>query len=424
MTPQAPLQLAIIGSGPSGCYLAGALSRALPEARITIFDRLVSPYGLIRYGVAADHQHTKVITRQFERLFQTGAVRFAGNIDIGRDLPLETIMEHFDATVLATGLANDLRLTIPGSTLPGVLGAGQLTRVLNAHPGEHPELPHLGTDVVVVGAGNVALDVLRFLVKAADDYSGSDIADHALEPYLAAPAERVTLISRSGAAQSKGDPQMIKELQSLPRGRYFTAEPLTEAENGDRTEFARVAALHELTGADRQSVSGPDVTLHFDTTPMRITGETTVTGIECVRGDEVILIPATSIITAVGFGATADDHVAAHGFTALTEPGRLAPGLYRTGWAKRGPRGAIPENRACAKQVAEEIIADLTAGLITPSAEKQGLDALPATVTAHSVDYAEWLRLEEHERALASEHRVRTKLPHHDRMIAVAKDHP
>lgn len=415
-------QIAIIGSGPSGCYLAASLLRTLPQARITIFDRLVSPYGLIRYGVAADHQHTKAITRQFERLFHDGTVRFAGNVDIGRDVPLDTITQQFDVTVLATGLASDLRLGVPGSDLPGVFGAGSLTRVLNSHPGEAPELPELGSDVVVIGAGNVALDALRFLVKGAGDYQGSDIAEHALTRYLEAPAERVTLISRSGAAESKGDPQMLKEFVALPRARYSTPDALDVGDGGDRAAAARVAAIADLTGADREAMPGPDVCLRFGVTPLRVLGDDRVTGLECAQGDEVFVIPATSIITAIGFGATDGEFVAAHAYTALTEPGRLAPGLYRTGWAKRGPRGAIPENRACAKQVADEIVADLGSGTITVDAAKLGFAALPDAVAAHAVSYEEWLVLEAHEREIAPEHRVRTKLHRHDRMTAIAKE--
>ncbi|MFC7764951.1 FAD-dependent oxidoreductase [Leucobacter soli] len=175
-----------------------------------------SPYGLIRYGVAADHQSTKTITRQFDRLFADPAVRFAGDIEVGRDLGLDELCAAFDVVVLATGLSDDARIGIPGEDLPGIYGSGTITRVLNSHPGERPFLPALGDDVVIIGGGNVAIDLLRFLVKDRSGYIDSDIADHALDAYLSAPAERVTLLNRSAPAAAKSDPQMLKELAALP----------------------------------------------------------------------------------------------------------------------------------------------------------------------------------------------------------------
>lgn len=246
MSSPANLHIAIIGAGPSGCYLAQALSRGLPESSITIFDRLASPFGLIRYGVAADHQHTKAITRQFERLFTSGAAHFAGDIEIGRDLTLADLQEHFDAVILASGLTIDRQLDIPGADLPGVHGAGEITRALNSHPESAELQPDFGTDVVIIGAGNVALDILRFLVKDATGYDASDINDTYLSAYLSSPAHRVTLASRSRAADSKGDPQMIKELGALPRARYSSTTATAADPTADRTAVARSAAFADL----------------------------------------------------------------------------------------------------------------------------------------------------------------------------------
>lgn len=418
-------KIAVVGSGPSGCYLAQALLRSTPGCELAVFDRLVSPFGLVRYGVAADHQHTKAITRQFDRLFQTGSVRFAGDIEIGRDLSLDDLREHFDAVVLATGLSADRGLELPGGDLPGVVGAGVLTRVLNTHPDEAERLPELGSDVVVVGAGNVALDVLRFLVKGADDYAQSDVADPALEAYLADPAERVTLVSRSGAAESKGDPQMLRELAQLPRATY-TASGAIEAEPGaelDRAAQGRVAAIAEMISADRPAHPGPEVSLRFGWTPVRVLGADRVEGLELARGDELAVVPATAVITAIGFASTGGDELARliSDLEATPETGRVETGLYRAGWAQRGPRGAIPENRSYAKLVADEIAADLADGSLPVTAERRGFSGLPQAVRERAVGYEQWLALDAHERELAPEGRVRRKLPDHDRMAAVAR---
>lgn len=422
MTHPTQPQVAIVGSGPSGCYLAQSLLRAIPEAHITIFDRLASPFGLIRYGVAADHQHTKAITRQFDRLFQTPGVRFAGNLVIGEDLSLAELRAHFDAVVLATGLAADRGLAIPGSDLAGVYGAGTITRVLNSHPSERAQLPALGSDVVVIGAGNVALDILRFLVKDVADYADSDIADAALSGYLADPAQRVTLVSRSGPADSKGDPQMLKELAALARARYHTPESLEPSPSAtlDRTQSARLAALTDLVSVDRAAHPGPAVELRFGLTPLRVVGDEHVTAVEFTDGVDVMTVPATSVISAIGFtaaGAGEIEPLVAEG----SETGRIAEGLYRTGWAKRGPRGAIPENRACAKAVSDEIVADLTSGALTVSEATLGFEGLPDTVRAQAVSYDQWLALDARERELAAPARVRRKFTDHDRMVAIAR---
>ena len=424
MTGSPAPQIAIVGSGPSGCYLAQALLRSIPEARITVIDRLASPFGLIRYGVAADHQHTKAITRQFERLFQSAQVRFAGNLELGRDVGLDELRSHFDAVVLATGLSADRGLGLPGGTLPGVVGAGTITRALNAHPDEPTTLPELGSDVVLIGAGNVALDLLRFLVKDRGHYDASDIADSALERYLDAPAARVTVVSRSDAAHAKGDPQMLRELAALPRASYTTPDELgapggsnADAELG-RTETQRLAALAELTSPGRPASPGPSVTLRFGALPVRIIGTDRVEAVEFAAGDEIFVVPASSVITAVGF--TASGHLADL-LADRADVGAIEPGLYRTGWAKRGPSGGIPENRACAKSVAEEIVADLASGHLTVSVARLGFEGLPSGTRSMSVDYPQWLRLEQHERDLAPAGRIRRKISDHDQMVAIAR---
>lgn len=424
--PSSP-KIAIVGSGPSGCYLAQALLRAVPTCEITIIDRLASPFGLIRYGVAADHQHTKTITRQFERLFESPSVRFAGNIEVGRDVGLRELRDNYDAVVLATGLPADQELPLPGSDLPGVHGAGTLTRLLNSHPddaglAEGTVFPDLGSDVVLVGAGNVALDVLRFLVKDRAGYLASDVADPALERYLTAPAERVTLTSRSAAAFSKGDPQMLKELAALERASYRSPDELqpNEGVDLDRTESHRVGAISELVSDERPTYAGPEVTLRFGVTPLRVIGDDRVEAVEFADGSGTFIVPASSVITAIGFraeGTGALDRLVAE--PAAT--GRIEPGLYRSGWAKRGPKGAIPENRACAKSVADELAADLAAGDLSVSPDTLGFTGLAAEVRERAVDYRQWQVLDAHERASAEPERVRRKISDHDRMVAIAK---
>ncbi|QIM16149.1 FAD-dependent oxidoreductase [Leucobacter insecticola] len=425
MTTALRPHFAIVGSGPSGCYLAQSLLRGFPHSAITVFDRLVSPFGLIRYGVAADHQHTKAITRQFERLFQNPAVRFAGNVEVGRDVSLDELRESYDAVILATGLSADRGLDLPGSTLPGVIGAGAITRALNAHPDEPAALPPLGSDVVLLGAGNVALDILRFLVKGRDGYIESDIADPTLNSYLSDPALRITMVSRSTAPFTKGDPLMIRELAELPRASYVADSLLTRTPQAaaperelDRVEAARIAAWEALLSPDRGEHPGPQVSLTFGAIPCRILGDAHVEGVEVLVDEKRVTIPASSVITAVGFAASG--HLA-HLLSASSEIGLIDTGLYRTGWAKRGPRGAIPENRACAKAVAAEITADIASGKLPVLASRLGFSGLPARVSTVAINYEQWLTLEAHEREHAPSDRIRQKISEHDRMVAIAR---
>lgn len=411
------LELAIVGSGPSGCYLAQAIHRALPDAAITIFDRLPVPFGLIRYGVAADHQHTKAITRQFDRLFAEPQVRFAGNIELGTDLSLNELRQAFDVVVLATGLLADRELDVPGASLAGVYGAGSLTRLLNTHPSQQEEFPELGSEVVIIGGGNVAIDLLRFLVKDDTEYDGSDISEAALQRYLRDPAVNITLLNRSLVAQAKSDPQMLAELVKLRGGSYEIPglahmQPSTE----DRVAQARYAALQALS--ERPIAPGAHVTLRFGAVPISVLGEDRVSGVEFTVDGRIERVPASAVLLATGFHAGADP--LAELIAVPAESGRIAPGLYRTGWAKRGPRGAIPENRACAKSVADEILEDLRArGNDTKSG---GYAALPESLRASAVSFAHWQRIDAHERESASANRSRNKISDVSEMLRISRD--
>ncbi|HUH53645.1 MAG TPA: FAD-dependent oxidoreductase [Microbacteriaceae bacterium] len=410
-------QIAVIGSGPAGCYLTQSLLRALPNAQITVFDRLASPFGLIRYGIATDHQHTKAITRQFDRMFADPRVRFAGNVRIGEDIGLEDIQKNFDKVVLATGLTSDRKLSLPGDSLPGVYGAGEITRILNSHPGAPKTLPEFGKRTVIIGGGNVAIDLLRFLVKDEHGFEASDITDQVLEAYLANPVQHITLAQRSQPANSKADAQMLKELATLNRATYSTQNKLEATEDFDRAQAARVNAFAAMVQEDREITGGPDVELAFGHVPLRVLGETKVEGVEFAIGDDVVVIEADSVITAIGFNAMAEE--LADLTASPSESGRIAEGLYRTGWARRGPQGAIPENRACAKLVADEIVQDLQSDT-ADSASRLGFNGLPEPVKQQSISFADWQKIDEHEKATAPDGRVRMKVSDHLEMVTIA----
>lgn len=380
--------IAIIGAGPAGCYCAQALAKALPEARIDILDARPVPYGLIRYGVAPDHQGTKAVIRQFERLFERQGVAFFGNVSLGRDVTLEAVQGIYDAVVLATGLDLDRRLGVPGDDLPGVLGSGAVTRAWNDAP--DTAAPQIGPRVVVIGNGNVAVDLVRLMAKTADECEGSDLTR------TLPPVTRIDVVGRSPAEAAKFDPVMLKELGRLAEASIHV--------HGAAGEGKVIEALTALNG------HAPDaarcaVHFHFGWAPEAIEGQTHVTTARFRRGDEILTLPCDTVLTAIGFD----------GARAQTDAeGRIAPGLYATGWARRGPRGTIPENRTDAMQVASTLAADLGAG------GKPGRDAL-APLVPQAVRYDGWLRIDAAERAAAPPGRVRAKIRTRAEMLALAK---
>ncbi|MCZ9882570.1 FAD-dependent oxidoreductase [Arthrobacter sp. B2a2-09] len=416
----APLSIAVIGSGPSGCYIAQSLRKALPQSEITIYDRLASPFGLVRYGVAADHQSTKSIQAQFSRLFERENVRFAGNIEVGRDISLAQLRSTHHIVVLAAGLSADRAMEVPGEGLPEVYRAGRLTRLFNAHPLEPTGVPTFGKSVAIIGGGNVSIDVLRLLIKQPEDFANSDIDDAMLAEYGQAPVSRVDLICRSTIANAPSDPVMLAELGRIRGVRFSCSDPIEVAEDAPRTALARAKAIGELLEVDPGPETRAEVVLHFGWAPVSINGDGHVRDVELrsVNDDRTNQrLGADSVVTAIGFDFDGGDW---HGLGALkadSETGVLDQGLYRTGWIKRGSRGTIAENRSCAKTVADEIIADLDS---LEQQSKPGYAGLPEEVRALAVDYAAWKRVDCAEKEAASEARTRRKFPSHEQMVAIA----
>ncbi|MDJ1370084.1 FAD-dependent oxidoreductase [Gulosibacter molinativorax] len=423
MSNTPPKHIAIIGSGPSGCFVAQSLQRAWKDSEITVFDRFAVPYGLIRYGVAADHQHTKAITRQFDRMFADGSVRFAGNVEIGTDISLAQLRERFDLVILASGRWRDRHLSVPGSSLKGVIPSGDIINALNAVPRPSIPLPEIGERVVVVGAGNVAIDMVRFLVKTAADYAGSDVAPGALEQYLAAPASAITVLSRSPIATAKADVAMVKELGKIAGVRYTFANssPATEDNALGRKREDAFAALAEI------EVDEPRAHVHFvfGAEPSKVTGAGKVEQVHLGAAPvgEASVIPADTVISAIGFDANAPGHLnyaEEFDFTPAEESGKVDEGLYRVGWLKRGPVGAIPANRADSNVVAKEILAAAESGELTASLDRGGFESLPESLRAQSVSFAAWQKIDAAETAAAETDRIRTKLLDHEAMLDIA----
>ena len=402
-------KIAIVGSGPSGCYLAQALLKLDSGLQVNVIDALPVPYGLVRYGVAADHQGTKAVTRQFSRIFERQGARFFGNVHVGRDISLNALRQAFDVVVLAAGLSLDRRLGIPGDDLPGIYGASCLTRALHEHP-EAKTLPDLGRNPVIVGNGNVAIDLLRLLAKSPDELEGTDLGPLPSDWLGRNSFESITILGRSPASQAKFDPVMIRELAKL---RNVSIEVIGADQAEDAEQAKRLEALAEI---HKPSQARTAIRFRFALQPVAVEGEESVTGLR-VRDTSGVeeVIPASSIVTAIGFRSSGDLDRSRWMTEGVSETGRLAPGLYAAGWFRRGPRGTIPESREEGQLLASTILAETE-----PASDRPGraiLERLPGVV-----DFAGWQRIDEIELSSAPPGRCRRKLSTTEDLLRVATD--
>lgn len=413
--------IAIIGCGPSGCYTAQFLRKQWPDAEISIYDRMPVPFGLVRYGVAPDHVGTKAITRQFARLFERENVNFIGNLEIGKDLELSVLRETYDVVVLATGLYGDKMLNIAGEELQHVYGAGSLTRFFNDHPDESQFTPNFGENCVIIGNGNVAIDVLRLLAKNTDQLDGSEISSATWSSRGCDSLKRIDIVGRSPAELAKFDTVMIRELSQLEQV-SFELHDLTESNPALLpATAAKWEALQQLAQHQSQAAK-MTIAFRFGWTPDRIEGKENVESITLTstsNGTERLTLAADSIVKAIGFCDSTSSLIRRDEISKqhpALPTGYIDFGLYCAGWFKRGPQGTIPENRVDAKAVANSIIEHL-AGKHT---FKAGFAALPASCLKKMVSYQHWKIIDQAETQSSEQGRARTKIKSIKQMLSTA----
>ncbi|MFL9842673.1 FAD-dependent oxidoreductase [Sphingomonas sp. ST-64] len=408
--------IAVIGSGPAGYYTAEACQKQFGEdVRVDIIDRLPVPFGLIRSGVAPDHQSIKGVSRRYEAVALTDNVRFVGNVTVGSDVTIPELMGLYDAVVLATGAPSDRPLEIPGAELPGVTGSAAFVGWYNGHPDFAGLAPPLGgPGAVVIGNGNVALDVARVLAKTRAEFAGSDIVSHALDALTDSGIETITLLGRRGPHQIAMTPKELGELGELQR-----AAPVVDAadfppelddallEPGLRKS---VTHLRNFAGA---SIDKPvHIVFDFFAMPVRIEGDGRVERVivERTRLDErgaavgtgeTYAIPATLVVSCIGYrtprieGVPYDDRAGRF----ANDEGRVLPGLYAVGWARRGPTGTIGTNRPDGFAIAEKIAEDVPHG--SGKGGRPALDALLASRDVEVVTFRDWQKIDAAEIAAA-----------------------
>lgn len=432
--------IAIIGSGPAGYYTAEAAQKAFgDDVHVDILDRLPVPYGLIRFGVAPDHQSIKAVSRRYEKTALGDNVRFAGNVAVGENISIDELMALYDAVILATGAPLDRPLDIPGSELPGVIGSAAFVGWYNGHPDFAALDPPLGgRHAVVIGNGNVALDVARILAKTEAEFAGSDIVGHALKQLRTARTEQVTLLGRRGPHQIAMTPKELGELGRLERAcpRVATADLpdlgddalLEPGMRKSVTLLREFAAIPEAFRADKCI----EIDFDFFASPVAIEGDGKVERIIVERTEldadlrsrgtgETYALDCSMVVSCIGYRTPPIDGVPyEHGRGRFAnDDGRILPGLYCVGWARRGPTGTIGTNKPDGTMIVNHIAEDIGGGGGKPG--REGLDALLATRGVEIVTFRDWKKIEEAETARAREGSPREKFVAIEEMIAARK---
>ncbi len=431
--------IAIIGSGPAGYYAAeGAQKRWGDEVAVDIFDSLPVPFGLIRTGVAPDHQSIKAVSRRYEATAQGANVRFLGNVTVGRDVTIDELRTLYDAVILATGAPHDRALGLPGDHLGNVFGSAAFVGWYNGHPQFADLNPDLsGQTAVVIGMGNVALDVARILAKTRAEFDGSDIVAHALDALDSSNIARVVLLGRRGPHQIMMTPKELGELGHLsracPRVEPGDLPDLGEdalLEPGLRKSVNHLRAFAAIPESHRSDMA---IELEFDFfgSPTAVIGDEQVTGVSVERTrveagraiatGETYIIPASLVISCIGYqtspieGVPFDERAGRF----ANDEGRILPGLYCVGWARRGPSGTIGTNRPDGFGMIDKIVEDIGAG-----AGKQGgagFDRLASDRKLDVVSFDDWKRIEEAETKAAREGSPREKFVDVAAMIAARR---
>jgi ferredoxin--NADP+ reductase len=412
-SPVAGRRAAIVGSGPAGFYAADSLLKA--GLAVDVYERLPAPFGLVRYGVAPDHQSIKRVAAAFERTAKQPGFRFRGNVEVGRDLALEELRRAYHAVVLAYGAATDRHLGVPGEDLAGSHPATAFVGWYNSHPDHAHDRYELGHDrVVVVGLGNVALDVARVLIRRPEELAATDISDAALGALRASRVREVVLLGRRGPAEAAFDQGELADIVALQDVEVsvegdvnFSVPEGADAATRKNAEYLATLPREPSGKSERR------VRLRFLASPIELVGD--AGHVVAIRFEDNELVEKDGRVAARGTGRIHEMAtglvIRSIGYQGLALPGtpfdakravvphRLGrvlgadgsalPGLYVTGWIKRGPTGLIGTNKACAKETSDEILVDLE-GLPTPTLEPAALDALLSERGVSVVDHEAW----------------------------------
>ena len=423
---QEPLRVAVIGAGPAGFYTAEALLKGRDDVSVDIIDRLPTPFGLVRYGVAPDHQKLKSVTKMYDRTCNDPRVRFLGNVAFGRDIDRDDLLAHYHAIVYAVGAPADRSLGIPGEDLPGSMSATEFVAWYNGHPDYRDLEPPLDIErVAVIGMGNVAVDVTRILAKSVEELAATDIADHALEHLATSRVREVTMVGRRGPAQGKFTTKELRELGELANAdidvdpRELEVDPHSLASIEGEAGLRRNLEVLEGFAATPKYGKPRTVRLRFCLSPVEILGGERVEALKLERNrleprddgsiravptGEFETWPVGLVLRSVGYrgaalpGVPFDEKrsVIPNGSgRVLDGPGGPArAGEYVAGWIKRGPSGVIGTNKADAMETIASLLEDPQRRIDPELATREAVDRLLASRGVEVVDYERWCALD------------------------------
>lgn len=413
------LKVAVVGAGPAGIYAADILAKSGLDVSIDLFERLPAPYGLVRYGVAPDHPRIKQIIVALYKILQRGDVRLLGNVEIGLDVTIEELREAYDAVIIATGADRDAQLSIPGADLPQSYGAADFVSWYDGHP-DYPRTWPLDTqEIAVVGVGNVALDIARILAKHPRDLLATDIPANVYEGLLGSPVTDVHIFGRRGPAQVKFTPLELRELGKIPDVDIMVSEEDFDFDEGSEAALRAsnqqrqvVKTLTQFASADpEKQVASRRIHLHLFESPTDIladaegnvralrTERTELTGNGNVRGTGTFRDwPAQAVYRAVGYFSSPVPGVPFDGVGGVVpnEEGRVltdaassqvVPGLYATGWIKRGPVGLIGSTKSDAQETIAHLLEDVQTGVVE---QKGAENEITGLLDARQVPYTTW----------------------------------
>ncbi|GAA1802691.1 FAD-dependent oxidoreductase [Actinomadura chokoriensis] len=444
-----PVLVAVIGSGPAGIYAAEALVKQTDgDVRVDVFDRLPTPYGLVRYGVAPDHTSIKSIARYLQKVLENPAVRFFGCVELGRDITRADLLDCYDAVVYATGAMVDRQMRIPGEDLPGSIAATDFVNWYCGHPDAADHAFDLSVEeVAVIGVGNVAVDVVRILAKSAGELRDTDVPEQVIEALSRSRVKRVHMIGRRGPAQAKFTTKEARELGELPnasihvRPEDMDLDPASaELAANDRKTGGNIKALNAWTGEPAPG-RARHIDVRFWRAPAEILGTDRVEGLKLektaldeagrvVGTGEFETLPVGMVLRSVGYqsvpldGVPFDERsyvVPNDGGRILGPDGAPVPREYVAGWIKRGPSGVVGTNKSDAAETVRNLLEDVAD---TDAAPKRTIEELLESRGLPVVTYADWLKLDAAEIALARslDRGERVKLARWEAMTSACRD--
>ena len=375
-------RVAIVGAGPAGYFTAQALNNSCDDERnflIDMFDRLPTPWGLVRSGVAPDHPKIRTVTKVFEKIAAEPNYQYFGNIELGRDIHISDLEKLYDVVVLATGTSLGKKLGIPGEDLEGVISAADFVPWYNGHPDYvHVNPPLTGKYAIVIGAGNVAMDCGRMLALIPHELSTTDVADHALDVFQQSSIRDVTIVGRRGPEHAAFTSPELRELPKLHETDVFIkSEQIDDAITrvGSRMESEKdlrsnLEAMRDIARVEHRG-NERKLSLAFLLTPLEVLGSGKVERVKfavnrvesdkVIATEEIIELPCDLLITAIGYEGIEIPGVPKDGGRIANVDGKVREGVYVVGWAKRGPSGVIGTNKSDSSEVVKRILAELPA---------------------------------------------------------------